>query len=153
MKLPVARILVSFGFAFAIANQQGPAQETTEVLTNAADVLALSADRALSGVRVSVKGVVTAAEKYWDGRFFVHDASGGVFVDNISSNQPSLGDVVEVSGISHPGAFAPVISKPTWTKVGIAPLPPAKPVTIERLMSGIEDGQRVEITRNRAHSR
>jgi hypothetical protein len=43
------------------------------VLTNAVDVLALPAER------VSLRGVVTAAEKYWGGRFFIQDASGGVF--------------------------------------------------------------------------
>jgi len=31
-------------------------------------------------------------------------------------------------------------------KLGIAPLPHARPVTIERLMSGTEDSQRVEIS-------
>ena len=123
------------------------AQESgSEVLTNAADILALPAEQALKPHNVWVKGVVTGAEKYWDGRFFVQDGSAGIFVDNVSPYQPKPGDVIEVAGVSHPGAFAPVISRPTWKKVGTAPLPAAKPVTIEALMSGIEDSQRVEIT-------
>src|SRR5262245_36640671 len=76
-------------------------------LTRAADVLALPAERALQGFPVHLQGVVTVAEKYWKGRFFVNDESGGVFVDNVSTNQPRVGDLVDVRGISHPGAFAP----------------------------------------------
>src|SRR5450759_1977634 len=81
-----------------------------DMLTNASDVLALPAKEASLGVPIFVKGVVTAAETNWDGRFFVQDSSGGVFVDNISNQQPVPGDVVEVSGISHPGGYAPVIT-------------------------------------------
>lgn len=133
-------------FVFALVKPAHAAQAPPEVLTNASDVLALPAERALIGVPIKIKGVVTATERYWDGRFFVQDASGGVFADNVGGESPSVGDLVEVSGISHPGAFAPVISRPAWKKVGNAPLPQPKPVTIEALMSGIEDGQRIEIT-------
>jgi len=117
-----------------------------DTVTNAADVLALPAELARSGVPVVVKGVVTGAETNWGGRFFVQDASGGVFVDSRTNPPPIPGDVVEVTGVSHPGGYAPVISKPRWKKIGRAPLPDAKPVTIERLMSGTEDSQRVEIS-------
>src|SRR5258708_17949755 len=106
-------------------------------LTRASDVLALSSEEALSGVPVQVKGIVTVAEKYWDGRFFVQDESGGVFVDNVSANQPQPGDMIEVRGLSHPGAFAPVISRPEWEKIGTAPLPEARPVAIDQLRSGL----------------
>ena len=143
---PILELFAAGLLAFLMSPLALSGEEMGEVLTNAADVLALPAEKAERGIRVRVKGVVTAAEKYWEGRFFVHDASGGVFVDNVSALQPEPGDVVEVSGISHSGAFAPVILQPTWRKVGEGDLPEAKRVTIERLMSGIEDGQRVEIT-------
>jgi signal transduction histidine kinase len=115
-------------------------------LTNAAAVLALSASDALSGIPVSVTGVVTAAETNWNGRFFMQDASGGVFVENRSNTQPLPGDLVQVTGISHPGGYAPIITKPHWKKVGTAPLPEAKAISTERLMSGAEDSQRVQIS-------
>ncbi len=125
-----------------------PAQTTTATLTNAMDVLALSATNAASQIPVHVKGVVTVAEPTpaWGNRFFVQDASGSVFVDNRVSAQPAVGDLVEVWGVTHPGGYAPVISKPHFKKIGTAPLPAARPVTIERLMSGVEDSQRVEIS-------
>jgi signal transduction histidine kinase len=126
----------------------GPAvsQPADPTLTNAIDVLALPADRALSGIPVSVRGVVTAAMPDWEGRFFVQDASAGVFVENISDQQPAPGDFVQVSGVSAPGGFAPIITRPLWHKLGTAPLPDAHPVRIEQLMAGIEDSQRVEIS-------
>ena len=131
---------------FIAANISAHAAIQPQSLTNAAQVLALPSEQALKGVPISILGVVTAAEKYWEGRFFVQDFSGGVFVDNISPSQPSPGDLVEVKGISHPGAFAPVVSKPTWRKMGTNALPEAKQIPIERLVSGVEDGQRVEVT-------
>src|SRR5436190_12816050 len=82
------------------------ATEPAEI-TRAADVLALPAERALAAIPVHVQGVVTVAEKYWKGRFFLQDESGGVFVDNVSTNQPRVGDMVDVRGVSSPGAFAP----------------------------------------------
>src|SRR5436309_3120427 len=76
---------------------------------------------------------------------FIQDETSGVFVENLSTNRPDVGDVVEISGVSHPGAFAPIISRPKWAKVGTAPLPNARLVPIEQIMSGAEDGQRVEV--------
>ncbi|MDB6017153.1 MAG: hypothetical protein JWR19_1642 [Pedosphaera sp.] len=122
------------------------AQPTSGLLTNAADVLSLSADQASRGLKVSVKGIVTASDPTLKGRFFVQDSTGGVFVDNVYGHRPEPGDVVEISGISHAGAFAPIITAPSVTQIGTAPLPLAKLVPVERLMSGAEDSQRIETT-------
>ncbi len=118
---------------------------TPTLLTNAADVLSLSPAQADHKIPVLVRGVVTAAEPGWGGQFFVQDATAGVFVENRSDEHPEPGDLVEVKGVSQRGAFAPIISKPTWTAIGTAPLPKAKRVSLEQLVSGLEDGQRVEI--------
>lgn len=147
--LPVNRLFVSPHFvlyALLNAEQMVSAEPSSEFLTNASDVLSLSAEQASDGIKISIKGVVTVAEPNWGGRFFVQDSSGGVFVENISNMQPSPGDVIIVSGISYPGGYAPIISQPHWEKVGTAQLPAPKVVTIEQLMSGAEDGQRIEIS-------
>jgi signal transduction histidine kinase len=117
-----------------------------EVLTNASDILALSPDRAAHGIHISITGVVTAAEPNWGGRYFVQDASGGVFVNNVDSKKPLPGDLVAVTGVSMAGGYAPCIDAPHWKKMGTAPLPPAKIPTIERFMEGNEDSQRIEMT-------
>src|SRR5438874_280445 len=122
------------------------AQPEGEVLTHAADVISLSAERASASLKVSVTGVVTAADPALKGRFFVQDPTGGVFVDNVGGQRPEPGDLLEISGITHPGAYAPIITAPQLKKIGTAPIPTAKRVPIERLMSGAEDSQRIEIS-------
>jgi signal transduction histidine kinase len=119
---------------------------TSVLLTNAADVLSLSVEEARRNVPVMVRGVVTAAEPTWGGQFFVQDETSGVFVENRSDEHPDPGDIVEVKGVSQPGFYAPIISQPTWTVLGTAPLPKARRVSTEQLVSGIEDGQRIEVS-------
>jgi len=133
-------------FAFFSGTPSASAQESGVVLTNAVDVISLPAQEAARSRKVAVAGVVTAADPVLKGRFFLQDSTGGIFVDNVDGLRPEPGTVVEVVGISHPGAYAPVITAPQVRQIGTAPLPPAKPVTIERLMSGAEDSQRIEIT-------
>jgi len=133
-------------FALIFVNPVGRGQEAGGLLTNAADVISLPAEQASRFLRVSLTGVVTAADPVLKGRFFVQDSTGGVFVDNVNGRRPDPGDVVEVSGITYAGAFAPTVTGPRVRKIGTAPLPPAKPVSIEQLMSGSEDSQRIEIT-------
>lgn len=117
-------------------------------LTNASAVLALSAKDAQLGMPVLVTGVVTVAEtdSDWGGSFFMQDSSGGVFVASRAGPQPVPGDLVQVAGVSHPGGFAPDVIKPHWKKIGVAPIPSAKPVTSDQLMTGTEDSQRIEIS-------
>lgn len=114
-------------------------------ITTAAEVRALSAKVAESHLPVTLRGVVTAAEPDWLGKFVLQDETAGIFVQN-TGPQPAIGDVLEVEGWTGPGWFAPVIQTNGWRKLGTAPLPPAKQVSVERLMAGIEASQRVEIT-------
>ena len=145
LQVHLAQIL-ALAVIFFFAPSRISAQTTPTVLTNAADVLSLSADKARQKIPVMVRGIVTAAEPGWNGQFFVQDATSGVFVENRSDDYPKPGDEVEVKGFSQPGAFAPIIGKPTWKALGHGPLPKAKPVLLDQLMTGAEDGQRVEIS-------
>lgn len=115
-------------------------------LRSASQVLSLSAEQASRRLRVEVTGVVTAAEPNWQGQFFVQDETGGIFVENLGKVPPIPGDRVVVRGVSHPGAFAPIISAPVWEKLGSSELPEPKHVLIDNLESGVEDGLRVEVT-------
>jgi signal transduction histidine kinase len=117
-----------------------------ELLTNAAQVLSLSAERAAQKIPVHVVGIVTAAEPGWGGQFFVQDETSGVFIANHGPFHAEPGDVVEVTGATRPGSYAPVIVSPKCKKLGEAPLPEPRQVPIEQIMSGFEDGQRVEIS-------
>jgi len=73
------------------------------------------------------------------------DESAGIFVQNVGP-QPRIGDDVEINGWTGQGWFAPVIQTNSWTKLGAAPLPEPRQVSIERLMAGVEATQRVEVT-------
>src|ERR1035437_1192549 len=120
------------------------AQQPGELLTNAVDVISLPAEKAARFIKVSVTGVVTASDPILKGRFFVQDSTGGVFVDNVNGHRLAVGELVEVSGLTYAGAYAPTITAPRVRKIGTAPLPPAKLVSVEQLMSGAEDSQRIE---------
>lgn len=123
-----------------------PSVVEPRILTTAAEIRALPADVAREKFRAVLRGVVTAAEPDWSGRFIMQDETEGIFVQNLGSQQPKVGDVVEVDGWTGPGWFAPVVQSTGWKKLGTAPLPPAKQVSIERLMTGVETSQRVEVT-------
>lgn len=142
---PARRTLLALALFGLISPLAFAAAAPASTLSTAAAVLSLTAQQAGTQLPVAVTGVVTAAEPDWQGQFFVQDETGGVFVENLSSPAPQPGDVVAITGVSHPGAFAPIISKPRWTRVGHAPLPQPKIVAIEDLESGVEDGQRIEI--------
>jgi len=138
--------LLFFSCILAVVSPVVRAQTADGLLTNAVDVISLPAEQASRLLKVSLTGVVTAADPVLKGRFFVQDATGGVFVDNVNGRRPNPGDLVEISGITYAGAFAPTVTAPSVRKIGTAPLPPAKPVSIEQLMSGSEDSQRIEIS-------
>src|SRR6266446_10387171 len=113
-KNPPLKLLVAFLLFEVLC--RAFAQADGEVLTHAADVISLSAERASSSLRVSVTGVVTAADPALKGRFFLQDSTGGVFVDNAGGQRPEPGDLLQVTGITHPGAYAPIITAPQVTK-------------------------------------
>ena len=140
-------LVATLGLLFSPSSRaaETSAAPRAATLRTAAEVLALPPEVAMTQLPVAIHGIVAAAEPDWAGKFFVQDDSGGIFVSN-AGRQPAVGDVVDVIGVSGPGSFAPVISNAHVTKVGTAPLPPAKQATIERLMAGVEDSQRVEIT-------
>lgn len=67
-------------------------------------------------------------------------------MDNVNARRPEPGEVLQVDGKTDPGAYAPIITAPKLHQLGTAPLPAAHRVDIERLVSGAEDSQRIEIS-------
>jgi signal transduction histidine kinase len=143
---PALRGLGIFCFLLLIVSAPALAQTSGGVLTNAIDVISLPAEQASHLLKVSVSGVVTAADPVLKGRFFLQDSSAGVFVDNINGPHVEPGDFVQVSGITYAGAYAPTVTAPKVRILGKAPLPRARHVSIDQLMSGSEDSQRIEIS-------
>ncbi len=115
------------------------------LLTAARDVLMLSETESGNNREVHLQGVVTACDPSWSGEFFLQDATAGIFVDSKGSERPAVGDFVDVRGVAEPGAFAPIVAKPAWKVLRTAPLPEPKTVSIDQLMTGAEDGLRVQL--------
>ncbi len=114
------------------------------VLTTTAQIRHLSEDEARHAPRVSIRGVVTYYDPNW-GFFFVQDKTGGIFVAYGNSGL-TLGQDVQITGLTGPGNFAPVIMVPQVTLLGKAPLPHSITVTAENAPSGLLDSQWVDVT-------
>jgi len=136
-------------FAFAIyfvSNQDcTKAQAPAEELRTAEAVRALNTEQAPKQMPVHLRAVVTFFNESLYSRF-VQDDTAGIYLQ-ASTDTPQLfpGQVVEIEGVSNPGEYAPVILPIRVRVIGSAPLPAPKPVTYERLASGREDSQFVEI--------
>jgi diguanylate cyclase (GGDEF)-like protein len=83
----------------------------------------MSVEAAAEHRGVSVRAVVTYLDPYWH-LLFVQDETSAAFV-NLSGLNLRLhpGDLVDVSGVSSPGDFAPVIAEPAVNFVGRGQLP------------------------------
>ena len=84
------------------------AQPENELLTNAVDVsfvtLALKRRRVPSSSPGDWSRYRVRPLDLVKGRFFIQDATSGVFVDNVNGRRPEAGELVEVSGITYAGA-------------------------------------------------
>ena len=103
------------------------------------------------GYPVLLRAVVTLYDPYIDKRhpaLFVHDATGSVFValSEAPPNPLKPGDVVEVTGISGAGDFAPIVDQAKARVVGLSRIPSvARKVTATQLNTGGHDGEWVEV--------
>ncbi len=145
--LAIALFSVSLSTRKASAVQQGSSDSGAKappVLTQAADIRQLTFDKAKQGYPVHVRAVVT----YYDPKsdLFVQDSSAGIWVEMGGATAAlKIGDFIDLQGVSSFADFAPQIAQPRITVLGTAPLPSATPAPYERLASGAEDSQWVEV--------
>ncbi len=152
-------LIVTAAFLIAITLLADPVQAksvtrspaTLRTLTKANEVHSLSTEEAKRAFPVHLRAVVT----YFDPSYgkepasmFVHDASGGVYVNLPLSFKIELapGTLVEVQGVSGPGGFAPVVDQAEVKVIGHAPFPSnPRRVSLIHLHTGAEDCQWVEV--------
>jgi PAS domain S-box-containing protein len=129
-----------FACRFAIA------QDRPE-LTTAAEVRRLTPGEAEQRLPVRLRGVVTFFDERLFSRF-LQDNTAGIYLF-LSTNTPSfslsVGQWVEVEGVTGPGEYAPIIVPKQVRVLAETNLPAPEPVTFEQLASGREDSQFVEI--------
>src|SRR5437879_4728735 len=113
-------------------------------LDRVAQIRALSPSEAAQGFPVRVHGVVTHYDPALPD-LFVQGATGGIYVACQKGVAVKQGDSVEVTGITGPGEFAPVIENPQIRVLGSGVLPPPAKVSLEDLASGSYDSVWVEV--------
>ena len=149
----VAFFLAGPGLAEAAA-QAGSAIEPPSqlrTLTTAREAHSLSSTEAARAYPVHLRAVVTYFDPQVNAKrtgLFVHDSTGSIFVNldrGIFDSLPA-GSLIDLRGVSDPGEFAPIVSKPQIKVIGFAGLPsnPPRP-TLAHLLTGTEDGQWVEV--------
>lgn len=138
------------GAAVSAGQDAQPERQSLPVLTTAHQAHSLTIEEAARNYPVRLSAVVTYYDPYVDPRrpaFFVSDATGGVFV--ALSQLPVIafqaGDLVEITGVSAAGDFAPIVKASDAHAIGKSILPTAPRVTLTELLTGSEDGQWVEV--------
>ncbi len=147
-----ARASVCSAFVFLLGMFQcATAKASARILTTAREAHSIPLEEAAHGYPVRLRVVVTYYDPFIDERhaaLFTHDATGAVFV-SLASPLPAFlepGTLVEVSGVSATGDFAPIVDRATVRVIGPSHLPAkAEPATMSKLLTGAFDGQWVEV--------
>lgn len=145
-------------FCGLIGSTPCQAVDEQRVLTAVDEIRNLSRDEAAKGLPVRLRGVVTWQDSDPMPSFFVHDGRWNVWVGRSiamtrgiwqgggpSVQDSEVGALVEIEGVTDPGGYAPCILPVRFKRIGSGPLPEARRMPLERLLSGSEDGQRVEV--------
>lgn len=152
---PVRAFRPSLALMLALLAAVGREVRAAEPITRIADVRSLSREEAAQGRPVRVRGVVT-----WRGfrdQMTVQDATGGSWIlvgdarnrrlwgaDEAVLKTIRVGHLLEIEGLTDPGAYAPGILPRSLRIVGEEPLPPARRIEPARFFNGAEAGLRVE---------
>ena len=145
------QVLLFFAMALAVGAEMAPTNtfEKTNLplLTQADDIRRLSPEQARLGYPVRLRGVVLDFARISFYHLFIHDGSASIYIDGATNRQYHFrpGEVIEVTGRSSEGEFAPMIALSNAVIVGKAKLPIPRDVTIEQITSGAEDGQWVRL--------
>jgi PAS domain S-box-containing protein len=114
-------------------------------LTSTTAVRNLTPQEARRGYPIHLRAVVTYFDSLSPG-MFVQDAMGGIFIGwTPNLPQASVGDLLDLEGVSTQIDFAPDIANPHWKVVGRAPIPTARRVTFGQMASTSEDARWVEV--------
>jgi hypothetical protein len=118
------------------------------LLTSIRQVHALSAKEASRELAVKLQAVVTYRQD--NGVSFVQDRTGGIFLwyDGPRVGGFDVGDLVEVTGATSPGDFAPTLHSAHVRRVGPGVMPKPRPASLDTLYTGREDSNWVRVEGN-----
>jgi signal transduction histidine kinase/CheY-like chemotaxis protein len=143
------------GPADSVGQQQRAERQPSPTLTKTHDVHSLTIAQAARNYPVHLRAVVTYYDPFADPRrpaFFVSDSSGCIYVALWSMSMPmpavpfKAGDLVEITGVSAAGDYAPIVMATEAHVIGKSHLPLTAPrVTLTEILTGAVDGQWVEV--------
>ena len=114
-------------------------------ITTVAAIHALSPDEAAHAMPVHVRATVTYINPL-SNVWFVQDQTGPTYVSSsrLGDLKVRPGDLVDLTGVSAPGNFAPIISGAWAERISRSSMPPPAPVAFDELFSGKSDSAWVQ---------
>jgi signal transduction histidine kinase len=149
--LRIARLCCAFAVsATSSLLAQQPTNAANEVLTCVSQVRALSPAEAARAIPARIKGVMLGDMLQEPQSLILADDSGALFATEARGKRGLLakcrrGDLLELTGVTDAGGFAPILNAQSVRKLGTEPIPPARVVSYQQLMSGALDAQWVEL--------
>lgn len=128
------------------ATAQVPVTSHPLVLTNAAQVRALTPAEAAKKIPVRLQGVVVDIDRRY--QFSMVDDMTGIYAEAPKRVLASLsrGDLIEVEGVSNPGRFAPFVDVRAAWILGKQKIPEPRLANWDDLVSGQLDAQWIEVS-------
>ena len=117
-------------------------------LTTVAEVRALGEAEARRGLPVRLRGVYIGGADPEGIAFVILDGAEGLYVQGPAPLVAGLrrGDLLDITGQTDPGGFAPYVVAKDVRKIGTAPVPEPARLTLDELNAGGVDAKWVEIT-------
>lgn len=132
--------------------QAAKSDASLPVLTRIEAIRALSQDGGALGYPVRIRGTVTHVDEWQHTTLILHDGAFGQFVLNPVEpakagawNELRTGDIVEVTGRTVRGGFAPNVVPDHVRKLGRAPLPPGRSIAYSAMLTGRYDCDYVDV--------
>ena len=146
---PLVHSVTLLAFLVLIGLRLAAQSAPTNLLQTAAQIRQLTPAEAAMHYPVQVRGVLTFFDQKQFFRFIQDDTAGIYFYldDAGLSNNPDLraGREVEIDGETSPGEYAPIVTPLRIKVLGDGIFPAAIPVSFEKVASGAEDSQFVEV--------
>ena len=136
-----AMLLALCLFSWCAQTQSAP--EPGE-LTQIDAIKKLTPAEAAKSYPVKIRGVVTSLSG-WKNSFFLQSGSSAISIDRTDSATVRSGDLVEVTGVSSAGLFAPVVTASRVTVLGHGNLPAPLHSEYAQLATGVDDSTWVEV--------
>lgn len=139
--LPRCAILFCF-LAWLLASAS-PVRATSEPRKKISEIYALSREQASSKQPVHIQGIVTFRTR---SGIFLYDGEQNIWAnkENLPANITD-GSLVEIEGETRHIGYAPYIAIESCKRIGQEELPPPRRIAMDRLLSGSESSQQIEM--------